>query len=161
MNVQREGIFMQFNITTDYAIRTVLYLSIRKQLATASEISQDVGIPKNYQLRVNRPLVKEGILKRVQGSKGGFCLTKDSGKITLYDIANAMGSTIQIKSCLKGECDNDRFVEVEESVQTFYETMKRDIDKYLKNMTIAQLRENIQINKMEKNKGKDKIGMCK
>ena len=43
---------MQLNVTTDYAIRTVLYLAIKDELATSNEIAMAMGIPlcfKNHQ----------------------------------------------------------------------------------------------------------------
>ena len=36
---------MELNVTTDYAIRTVLYLAIKNELATANEIATAMGIP--------------------------------------------------------------------------------------------------------------------
>lgn len=39
---------MQFNITTDYAIRTVLYLGQCKEIASATEISREMSIPRGY-----------------------------------------------------------------------------------------------------------------
>ena len=38
---------MQFNITTDYAIRTVLYLGQCKEIASATEISREMRIPRD------------------------------------------------------------------------------------------------------------------
>ena len=49
---------MQFNITTDYAIRTVLYLAMKNRLATAAEISEAMHIPKNYQLKVTAQAIQ-------------------------------------------------------------------------------------------------------
>lgn len=39
---------MQFKITTDYAIRTVLYLATKNEITTSGEISQVMGIPQKY-----------------------------------------------------------------------------------------------------------------
>lgn len=39
---------MQLNVTTDYAIRTVLYLGQCKKIASATEISNEMGIPRGY-----------------------------------------------------------------------------------------------------------------
>ena len=38
---------MQLNVTTDYAIRTVLYLGQCKKIASATEISNEMGIQED------------------------------------------------------------------------------------------------------------------
>lgn len=39
---------MQLNITTDYAIRIVLYLGQSQEKLSANQISEDMCIPKGY-----------------------------------------------------------------------------------------------------------------
>ena len=39
---------MQINVTTDYAIRVVLYLAIKNSITPSSEIASGMGIPKSY-----------------------------------------------------------------------------------------------------------------
>lgn len=60
---------MQLNVTTDYAIRTVLYLAVKDELATANEIATAMGIPPSYVLKITRKLVAAGIIKRIVGPK--------------------------------------------------------------------------------------------
>ena len=43
---------MQFKITTDYAIRTVLYLVTKNEVTTSGEISQVMGIPQKYLIKL-------------------------------------------------------------------------------------------------------------
>lgn len=59
---------MQINITTDYAIRIVLYLAIRKELVSSVDIAYAMGIQPGYVLKITRKLVNAGILLRVVGS---------------------------------------------------------------------------------------------
>ena len=61
---------MQLNVTTDYAIRTVLYLAVKDELATANEIATAMGIPPSYVLKITRKLVAAGIIKRIVGAQG-------------------------------------------------------------------------------------------
>jgi Rrf2 family protein len=133
---------MQFNITTDYAIRTVLYLAMKDRLATAAEISEAMHIPKNYQLKVTSPLVKKGILTRIQGVKGGFCLGRDSRDITLYDIVSTMETTTHLNPCLEKKQNGNPFTETPYPVSDFYEIMQTDMDGRLQGMTVASLVKN-------------------
>lgn len=52
---------MQLNVTTDYAIRIVLYLGQCKKRASATEISSEMGIPKGYLEKVLSKLKKQNI----------------------------------------------------------------------------------------------------
>lgn len=61
---------MQLNVTTDYAIRTVLYLAIKDELATSNEIAMAMGIPPSYVLKITSKLVAAGIIKRIVGAQG-------------------------------------------------------------------------------------------
>ena len=81
---------MQLNVTTDYAIRIVLYLAIKKEITTSKEIGAAMGIPKNYVLKITHKLVEAGIIERLVGAQGGFSLAQKIDDITLLDILNIM-----------------------------------------------------------------------
>ncbi|MCH4167116.1 MAG: Rrf2 family transcriptional regulator [Megasphaera sp.] len=130
---------MQFNITTDYAIRTVLFLAIQQKRMTSLEISQAMVIPRNYQLKITGPLVKAGILKRTQGMKGGFCLGRAASAITLYDIVDVMESTKRINRCLEEDAYCSRFATEHCPVRQCYEVMQTEIERRLKEVTMEKL----------------------
>ncbi|MCH4167246.1 MAG: Rrf2 family transcriptional regulator [Megasphaera sp.] len=130
---------MQFSITTDYAIRTVMFLATAGEIKNATEISKSMGIPKNYQLRITKPLVDNGILKRIRGVKGGFCLLKDSKDITLHDIVSIMETTIYVNRCLEREVHCKRFADIPCPIRDFYADMQEEMENRLRATTIAQL----------------------
>lgn len=55
---------MQLNVTTDYAIRIVLYLAIKKEITTSKEIGAAMGIPKNYVLKITHKLEEDKFCSR-------------------------------------------------------------------------------------------------
>lgn len=91
---------MQLNLTTDYAIRIILYLSQTKQ-ASAQELSRNLNISSQYinfmmsQMRLNR------YVRPIAGIKGGYQLKRDPKTIRLIDIVKDMEKTIQISPCLE------------------------------------------------------------
>ena len=87
---------MQLNVTTDYAIRIVLYLAIKKEITTSKEIGAAMGIPKNYVLKITHKLVEAGIIERLVGAQGGFSLAQKIDDITLLDILNIMEPTMRL-----------------------------------------------------------------
>lgn len=62
---------MQLKISTDYAIRIVLYLATTQTAATSAEISAQMGIPQTVIATLARPLQEAGILSTQRGSGGG------------------------------------------------------------------------------------------
>ena len=70
---------MQFNITTDYAIRTVLYLGQCKEIASATEISREMSIPRGYLEKVLSKLKRAEYISADLGAKGGYYLNKSLG----------------------------------------------------------------------------------
>ena len=92
---------MQLNVTTDYAIRIVLYLAIKKEITTSKEIGAAMGIPKNYVLKITHKLVEAGIIERLVGAQGGFSLAQKIDDITLLDILNIMEPTMRVNRCLE------------------------------------------------------------
>lgn len=84
---------MQLNVTTDYAIRIILYLALRKEITTSKEIAAAMSIPQNYVLKITHKLVEAGLIKRLVGVQGGFSLDKTVDEITLLDIISIMEPT--------------------------------------------------------------------
>ena len=136
---------MQINITTDYAIRIVLYLAGRKNLTTSVDIASAMRIPSGYVLKITKKLVNAGILLRVVGSRGGFLLAVMAEQIALYDIIELMESTPKLNRCLEDDEYCSRFATVNCPVRKFYCNLQEQTEKSLKEISIADLVNNKQI----------------
>lgn len=130
---------MQINITTDYAIRAVLYLAVRNSITTSGEIAESMGIPKSYILKITNKLQEAGIVKRIVGSKGGFILAKSSEKINMYEIIKIMEPTMKINRCLEEDEYCSRFATESCPVRKFYNNLQNDLEFKLKEITIRHL----------------------
>ena len=130
---------MQFNVTTDYAIRTVLVLAAENRMMTADEISTQMSIPFNYLQKIVRKLVVKGILRTKRGRYGGFLLGMKAGEITLYDIISTMEPTIAINRCTEKDCYCNRNAVAACPVRDIYSNMQKNIECELKNHTIAEM----------------------
>ena len=64
---------MQLNITTDYAIRIVLYLSTTQEKATSKELSENLCIPQHYILKVTKKLENAKLINVYNGKWWIFC----------------------------------------------------------------------------------------
>lgn len=93
---------MQFQITTDYAIRILTFLYQNEgESFTASEISKQLGISYQYFMKIINKLIKADMVVSVRGRKGGYTLVKDVGEASLYDIIKMMEGEIRLNRCLE------------------------------------------------------------
>lgn len=53
---RNEGSIMQLKITTDYAVRIVYYLALRKETVTAAQLSEALKIPESYIPKITKRL---------------------------------------------------------------------------------------------------------
>lgn len=67
---------MQLTNTTDYAIRIVCYLAIKKRRVTTAKLASE-------------------------GTSGGYAIAKNPEKISLFDIISCMEATMAISRCLE------------------------------------------------------------
>lgn len=93
---------MSFKITTDYAIRIIIYMAHQgDKVSTAKEAAKQLGITYSYFNKVVTQIRKMGFIESVQGPGGGYRLNMDAADITLYDIIEAMEGSICINRCLE------------------------------------------------------------
>lgn len=95
---------MQLNISSDYAIRAMLYLACLGKKATAAEISAAMNIPLNTCKKNLQLLKNAGLLNPFPGTSGGYMLAKKPSEISLADILRATGEKLEINRCLEPDC---------------------------------------------------------
>ena len=132
---------MQLKISTDYAIRIVLYLAITQTAATSAEISAQMGIPQTVIATLARPLKEAGILSTLRGVGGGFALCRRPEDISLHEIVNLMEGTTRINRCLAedGFCSRNGVATC--PVHKFYSHIQSYLDEAFQDKTIASLME--------------------
>lgn len=133
---------MQLNITTDYSIRIILYLAIKKTIVSSREISTVMGITKSYVLKISRTLSEHGLIKKTVGADGGLELNKPSSEITLFEIIDIMEPTTKINRCLEEDRYCSRFATEDCPVRNVYVGMQNTWERMLKEVTVEQILEN-------------------
>lgn len=130
---------MQLKITTDYAIRMILYLANKKEITNSIQISDELGIPWKYLINIGSMLKHAGLINTHKGKHGGYTLAKSAETIRIYDIISTTEKNIKINRCLEGEeyCSAD--VANNCKVKIFYSTVQEKIEQYFKGVTIADL----------------------
>ena len=131
---------MQLFITTDYAIRMVLWVAQQRGFVSSSEISSAMAIPENSVKSIGRTLCIGGILTARRGNSGGFALNRHPEEISLGDIIHTMES-IQINRCL----DSDHFCSNGSAetcpVRAYYTKVQEQLEHLFASKSIASLLE--------------------
>lgn len=133
---------MQFHTTSDYAIRTVMYLAMYPdRCCSAGEIEQQMGVPAQYLHKVTSKLKKAGLIQTVQGNGGGYRLCTDASTISLYDILSLTEQTLEINGCLVDKDFCSRHATETCPVRRVYRNISAAIKQSLEQTTIARLLE--------------------
>jgi Rrf2 family iron-sulfur cluster assembly transcriptional regulator len=100
-----------FSKKCEYGLQGVLYLAAHlDEIVTSSEdISNALGIPKEFISKILQSLTESGIVESKKGKNGGFTLAKAPSKIRLIDVVAAIDGLDIFNSCVLGfpECSPD------------------------------------------------------
>ncbi|MEF9839358.1 MAG: Rrf2 family transcriptional regulator [Lachnospiraceae bacterium] len=132
---------MQLTLMTDYAIRTVLYLTQNGEIVPAGEVAQSMSIPKAYLMKVLKILREAGYIEASTGVNGGYRMIAEAEKLTLWDIIQATESKTRLNRCMEPDHFCSRSATKDCPVRNFYMTIQGTIEEQLSSATIASLLE--------------------
>lgn len=93
---------MTLNITSQYALKVVSFMSIKPQdLYSVKYLAQTLDIPYKYLSKVMNQLSKNGLIVSIKGRFGGFSLSKDIKELKIKDVLEALGDD-SYKLCVLG-----------------------------------------------------------
>ena len=126
---------MQLNVTTDYAIRTVMHLAARPgSYVSGKAICADTNIPSNYIHHIAHKLISGGILNSVKGQRGGYYLEKTPEEITLLDIVTIMEGPVRLE-----RRDDDSTDASAPVLAKYYQQLQQSMCDAFQSVTIAQI----------------------
>jgi Rrf2 family protein len=131
---------MRFEVSTDYAIRALRLLHVREgEVLTTMEIAQSIGITYPVFSKIATKLRLAGILKTIQGQKGGYVLGKPANEISIYEVFLCIEGDLRINHCLEdGElCSHGD--EVECKVHGLLYGIQEDLINKFSNVFVSDL----------------------
>ena len=126
---------MQFNTSTDYAIRMILYLAKESKTVSSSKLSAAIGVSSRYLLQISAKLRDADLIEVTYGGNGGFRLFLSAAKITLYDIVIVMEGKIIHKPFTEDTIVQEKF----KALNIAYKYMGEVLVDILKSITIESL----------------------
>lgn len=75
---------------TDYALRTLMFLTAKEGHHSIAEIAGQYGISKNHLMKVAQRLAAEGFIESVRGRSGGLKLARPANALNVGAIVRTM-----------------------------------------------------------------------
>jgi Rrf2 family protein len=95
---------LQIKTKTDYGLLIMLELARHPEdFVPLSAIASKIGISSVYLAQLAQSLVKAGLIKSREGSRGGFCLVKTPNDINLLHIIEALEKGPELKCSINGQ----------------------------------------------------------
>jgi len=135
----KRRICVQLNITTDYAIRSVLFLALRDEIVKSQEIANYANSSPNYIFKILRKLVDAGYVKEHRGVKGGYKLIVSPAQLTLWDIIELMEPKTHINRCVEDSEFCFRSKSERCRVHAIYLDLQNRIENFFKSYSIQRI----------------------
>jgi Rrf2 family transcriptional regulator, nitric oxide-sensitive transcriptional repressor len=96
---------MRLTNYTDYSIRVLLYLALKKdnELSNIKEIADAYHISKNHLMKVIHELGKLGLIETIRGRNGGIRLAKHPRDINIGEVVSHTEEDFHIVECFHRE----------------------------------------------------------
>lgn len=108
----------KINRKVEYALMALKHMGhkVPGELTSVKEICQVYGCPFDATSRVLQALVQKSILQSEQGAHGGYRVSRDLKKVSLYELMEVVLGPVEIAKCIQS---SDTKCELIESCQIF------------------------------------------
>ncbi|MFQ5862367.1 MAG: RrF2 family transcriptional regulator [Candidatus Brocadiales bacterium] len=132
---------MKLSKKTDYALRALLYLSLRHKKGSVQikEISSMEKLPTKFLESILLSLRKAGILRSKMGLKGGYSLARPPEQITLGEVIRVLDGTIAPMGCVSRVEYESCPAEIGCAVKSVMQDVRNAVARVLDDTTLADL----------------------
>ncbi len=92
---------MQLTVSSDIALRTLIYLGQRNAPVTISEVAEECGVSKSSLMKVVMTLVSANLVVSERGRNGGIRLALDARDISIGSVIRLMENNLALVECMK------------------------------------------------------------
>ena len=132
---------MQLNLTTDYAIRLLLYLGNSNRTLPGPRVAEAIKISPKYLMKISSQLRGAGLLGSLQGAQGGYYLRKPLDKITLLEVIETMEPSSKWNRCLDEDAFCNRGIAADCPIRKYYMWMQKDMEEKWLSRTLEEIQE--------------------
>lgn len=128
---------MRLKASTDYGMRTVLYLAEKGTVCSSRDVAEEMSVPRDYLIQLAQLLRNAGIIRARPGKHGGYSLAKSPEEISVLDVVDALQEDQKRPARRPGtEADNN---ELAQSIASSFHLVERGLEEHLKAITLQML----------------------
>lgn len=94
---------MRLTAQTDYALRTMMYLTARSGRATIAQVAELFGISAHHVAKVVNLLARLGYVRSIRGIGGGIELACQPEEVRLGQFIEALEGNMHLLECIESE----------------------------------------------------------
>lgn len=98
---------MQLMVSTDIALRALIYLGQKKSPVTIQEVATACSVSKTHLMKVVMTLVGANFLVSERGRNGGIRLALDASDISIGEVVRLMENNLALIACMKDSAAPD------------------------------------------------------
>lgn len=97
---------MQLTQFTDYSLRALIYIALRKDSCTIKDITEAYSISINHMIKIIHNLAKLGLIKTIRGKNGGILMAASPETINLGELIIKLEPHFDLVPCFNKEKAN-------------------------------------------------------
>lgn len=97
---------MQLTQFTDYSLRALIFIALKKEKCNIKEITAAYSISNNHMTKIIHNLSKLGMIKTVRGKNGGISLAADPTEVNLGALIQKLETNFDLVPCFNKEKAN-------------------------------------------------------
>lgn len=90
---------------SDYGLILISYIYKKGRLVKLSELINETQLPKRFLARIAAELAKKGLIISKEGKSGGYLISSNVKKISLYDYLTIFENDVIVSSCVDDHYD--------------------------------------------------------
>ncbi|WP_058534634.1 Rrf2 family transcriptional regulator [Legionella saoudiensis] len=90
---------MQLTQFTDYSLRALIYIALKKGSCTIKDITDAYKISNNHMVKIIHNLGKLGLIKTIRGKNGGILMAAPPDSINLGQLVVQLESNFDLVPC--------------------------------------------------------------
>ena len=125
----------------DYGLMAMKHLAehSNQRACSAKDVAEAYGIPQEALAKILQQLVRAGLLRSQQGTKGGYVVARNPRQISVLEVIRVIDGPLLLTACSEGDadCDHATLCTVREPLRK----VSLSIQMVLSKLTIWDLRE--------------------
>ena len=123
---------------SDYGILMLSHIYKKNKLVKLSDLIKETKLPKRFLARIAAELVKNKLLISHEGKNGGYLISENINKTTLYDYLKIFEDNLSLCGCLDEE-DQCRYENICQHKNFFNNNLAAIITRELKKHKLSKL----------------------